>query len=103
FRRQVQQLTRLTNRPDFILLSGDLSDAATDGEYQAYQDAAADSIDTIWTSVGNHDIFNAGHSSYAEDIEHFRSYQAPEWYSFDWRGHHVVVIDDYDGGDLSPT
>lgn len=102
FRTQVQQLNRLTNRPDFILLSGDLSDAATDVEYQAYQDAAADSIDTIWTSVGNHDIFHAGHDVYAEDIEHFRSYQSPEWYSFDWRGHHVVVIDDYDGGEFSP-
>jgi outer membrane protein assembly factor BamB/predicted MPP superfamily phosphohydrolase len=103
FRAQVEQLNRLTNRPDFILLSGDLSDGGTDVEYQAYQDAAGDSIDTIWTSVGNHDIYRrGGNDDYAVEIEHFRTYQSPEWYSFDWRGHHVVVIDNYDGGDLNP-
>jgi outer membrane protein assembly factor BamB/predicted MPP superfamily phosphohydrolase len=106
FRAQVMQLNRLTKRPDFILLGGDLMDGGTEVEYQAYQDAIKDSIDTVWTSVGNHDIFRAGRPGdnfdYATEIEHFRTYQNPEWYSFDWRGHHIVVIENYDGGEFQP-
>ena len=103
FRAQVNQLNALSNRPDFIMLSGDLMDAGTVEEFEAYQDAAKDSIDAVFTSVGNHDVTGGPANDYAQDVENFRSYQGPEWYSFEWRGHHVVVIDNYDAGDLSPV
>ena len=103
FRAQVAQLNALSERPDFILLSGDLMDAGTVEEFNAYQDAVKDSIDTVFSSVGNHDVSGGPNNDYAEDIENFRHYQGPEWYSFEWRGHHVVVIDNYDAGDLSPN
>lgn len=54
--------------------------------------------------MGNHDFGGkAASEGYAGSLEYYRSNLAPEWYSFDRNGRHVVVLEDnYDASGLKP-
>lgn len=95
---QFQQLNALAPEPDFILLSGDLTYNATPTEFENYQSAAASSKYPIWTSPGNHELkYPTPQATYAEAIDNYRHFQGPEWYSFDYRNMHIVMLDNYRG------
>ncbi|MFD8457908.1 hypothetical protein [Streptomyces antimycoticus] len=47
--------------------------------------------------MGNHDFGGTATSQgYAGSLEYYRRNMAPEWYSFDRDGRHVVVLEDND-------
>ncbi|GAA3366022.1 hypothetical protein GCM10017744_071140 [Streptomyces antimycoticus] len=47
--------------------------------------------------MGNHDFGGTAISQgYAGSLEYYRRNMAPEWYSFDRNGRHVVVLEDND-------
>ncbi|MCP9212609.1 PQQ-binding-like beta-propeller repeat protein [Streptomyces cucumeris] len=54
--------------------------------------------------MGNHDFGGTQTSQgYAGSLEYYRRNLAPEWYSFDRNGRHVVVLEDnYDASGLEP-
>ncbi|WP_259670345.1 PQQ-binding-like beta-propeller repeat protein [Streptomyces sp. ID38640] len=54
--------------------------------------------------MGNHDFGGTTSSQgYAGSLEHYRRNLAPEWYSFDRNGRHIVVLEDnYDASGLKP-
>ncbi|MFE5122348.1 PQQ-binding-like beta-propeller repeat protein [Streptomyces sp. NPDC056669] len=54
--------------------------------------------------MGNHDFGGTATSQgYAGSMEYYRRNMAPEWYSFDRNGRHVVVLEDnYDASGLKP-
>jgi outer membrane protein assembly factor BamB/predicted MPP superfamily phosphohydrolase len=98
FHAQVEQLNKLSSKPDFVMISGDLTDAGTDEEYKAYQYGSAVSNVPVWTAVGNHEFnFLNNDGKYKSIIEKYRQYQGPEWYSFDYKNNHIVVLENYKG------
>ncbi|WP_406384765.1 PQQ-binding-like beta-propeller repeat protein [Streptomyces sp. NBC_01618] len=54
--------------------------------------------------MGNHDFGGTATSQgYAGSMEYYRRNLAPEWYSFDRNGRHIVVLEDnYDASGLKP-
>ncbi|MEU2242545.1 PQQ-binding-like beta-propeller repeat protein [Streptomyces sp. NPDC018338] len=54
--------------------------------------------------MGNHDFGGTATSKgYAGSLEYYRRNLAPEWYSFDRNGRHIVVLEDnYDASGLKP-
>ncbi|MCX5015384.1 PQQ-binding-like beta-propeller repeat protein [Streptomyces sp. NBC_00555] len=54
--------------------------------------------------IGNHDFGGTATSQgYAGSMEYYRRNLAPEWYSFDRGGRHIVVLEDnYDASGLKP-
>ncbi|MGW2415571.1 outer membrane protein assembly factor BamB family protein [Streptomyces tubercidicus] len=54
--------------------------------------------------MGNHDFGGTATSKgYAGSLEYYRRNLAPEWYSFDRNGRHIVVLEDnYDASGLAP-
>ncbi|MFI1398356.1 PQQ-binding-like beta-propeller repeat protein [Streptomyces sp. NPDC020681] len=54
--------------------------------------------------MGNHDFGGTATSQgYAGSLEYYRRNLAPEWYSFDRNGRHIVVLEDnYDASGLKP-
>ena len=75
----------------FIQVSGDLTNNATDAEFNTYKAATAQSEVPVWPAVGNHE-YSAG-STYADRINNYRNHVGPEWYSFDYGNRHFLVLE----------
>ncbi|MCA0757614.1 PQQ-binding-like beta-propeller repeat protein [Paenibacillus sp. N4] len=91
FSGQLSQVNALTEQPAFIAVSGDLTNRATDAEFQDYTAAASTSGIPVYPAVGNHDV--AAGTSYGVRLERYRSYLGPEWYSFDYGNRHFVTLE----------
>jgi outer membrane protein assembly factor BamB len=91
FTEQLKQINETTGNPAFIAVSGDLTNRATDAEFEDYTAATSTSELPIYPAVGNHD-FTAG-NGYGARIDNYRSYLGPEWYSFDYGNRHFVVLE----------
>ncbi|MFJ2959179.1 PQQ-binding-like beta-propeller repeat protein [Streptomyces sp. NPDC087270] len=91
--RYLEQIGALTAAPAFILNTGDLSFDGADGMFQGLLAALKNSPLPVWPVVGNHD--HGGGGSLGTD--RYRSYLGPEWYSFDYRGCHFVVLENNGG------
>jgi outer membrane protein assembly factor BamB/predicted MPP superfamily phosphohydrolase len=91
FTSQLTQINQSTGNPAFISVSGDLTNRATDEEYQDYTASTATSSLPVFPAVGNHD-FAAG-SDYQTRIDRYRKYLGPEWYSFDYGNRHFVTLE----------
>ncbi|MFC5651087.1 PQQ-binding-like beta-propeller repeat protein [Paenibacillus solisilvae] len=98
FLEQIKQLNDLTYDADFIFCNGDYSDQGTVEEFKAYMDVTTLSSLMIWPSVGNHDVRDSlGDQSYKSYIDNYRKFIGPEWYSFDYRDYHIVVLENWIG------
>ena len=91
FTDQLKQINETTGEPAFIAVSGDLTNRATDAEFEDYTAATATSELPVYPAVGNHD-FTAG-KDYSARIDNYRSYLGPEWYSFDYGNRHFVMLE----------
>ncbi|WP_152966722.1 PQQ-binding-like beta-propeller repeat protein [Sporosarcina globispora] len=91
FTDQLKQINESTGDPAFITVSGDLTNRATDAEYQDYTASTATSALPVYPAVGNHDF--APGSNYQTRIDRYRNYLGPEWYSFDYGKRHFVVLE----------
>ncbi|MEV6412301.1 PQQ-binding-like beta-propeller repeat protein [Kribbella sp. NPDC051718] len=89
-----EQITEInTTRQDlaFIQVSGDLTNNATDAEFDYYKASTANSKVPVWPAVGNHEY--AAGATYAERIDNYRKHVGPEWYSFDYSDRHFLVLE----------
>lgn len=66
FRAAVEQINRLTPRPDLVLLSGDLVEAGTPEEYAVARDLLAGLRAPLLLIPGNHDEREAFRSSFCD-------------------------------------
>ncbi len=88
---QIQEINSTQQDVPFIQVSGDLTNNATDAQFNTYQAATAQSEVPVWPAVGNHE-YSAG-STYADRINNYRNHVGPEWYSFDYGNRHFIVLE----------
>lgn len=91
FASQMDQLNAFSRPADFLLVPGDQTHNATEAEFDAYERVAATSDRPIHPVAGNHELTSG--DSYAAWIDRYRRRLGPEWYSFDHRGRHFVVLE----------
>jgi outer membrane protein assembly factor BamB len=90
---QIRQINSTGREIGFITVSGDLTNNATDAEFQMYRNGTAESDLPVWPAVGNHEYFSGGGTSYAARIDNYRRYVGPEWYSFDYGDRHFLILE----------
>jgi outer membrane protein assembly factor BamB len=91
---QIREINSTGRELGFITISGDLTNNATDAEFQLYCSGTAESDVPVWPAVGNHEYFSGGGTSYAARIDNYRRYVGPEWYSFDYGDRHFLILED---------
>ncbi|MFH8735325.1 MULTISPECIES: outer membrane protein assembly factor BamB family protein [unclassified Streptomyces] len=94
------------------IATGDLTvtDYAEEPRRQGAYDLFSKGLETgrlghpFYPVMGNHDFGGTATSKgYAGSMEYYRRNLAPEWYSFDRNGRHIVVLEDnYDASGLGP-
>ncbi|MDO5500988.1 MAG: metallophosphoesterase, partial [Propionibacteriaceae bacterium] len=90
---QIEEINTTHEKLGFIAVSGDLTNNATDAEFERYKAATALSELPVWPAVGNHEYFGGGGSDYASRINNYRRHVGPEWYSFDYGNRHYLVLE----------
>jgi 3',5'-cyclic AMP phosphodiesterase CpdA len=90
---QIQQINTTDRELGFITVSGDLTNNATDAEFQLYRSGTAESDVAVWPAVGNHEYFSGGGTTYAARINNYRRHVGPEWYSFDYGDRHFLILE----------
>ncbi|MCI2420256.1 PQQ-binding-like beta-propeller repeat protein [Saccharopolyspora sp. K220] len=90
---QIAEINSTSQGLAFVQISGDLTNNATDAEYDYYRAATARSTVPVWPAVGNHEYYRGGGTTYPEVIENYRRYLGPEWYSFDHGDRHFIVLE----------
>lgn len=88
---QIREINSTGTDLRFIAVSGDLTNDASQGQFNSYRNATAGSEVGIWPAVGNHEY--SGGSAYADRIENYRKNVGPEWYSFNYGNRHFVVLE----------
>ena len=102
------------NKPDFVLVTGDLvkdalrvSEKEATGYYDLYVKEIQKFSVPVWSVPGNHEIFGIerhlslvgkDHPLYGKKMYHH--YLGPNYYSFNYGGIHFVGLDDVDFEDL---
>lgn len=94
---QMREINSTSGELDFVQVSGDLTNNATDAEFASYRSGTAASDVPVWPAVGNHEYFFGGGTSYAERIDNYRRHVGPEWYSFDHGDRHFLVLENNGG------
>lgn len=88
---QIEEINSTKQHLAFIQVSGDLTNNATDSEFEFYKASTAGSKVPVWPAVGNHEY--AAGSTYAARINNYRKHVGPEWYSFDYSDRHFLVLE----------
>ncbi|MFC5648810.1 PQQ-binding-like beta-propeller repeat protein [Paenibacillus solisilvae] len=91
FTGQLAQLNELTGAPAFITISGDITNGASDAEFNDFLASTSTSIHPVYPAVGNHDF--TGGADFAARIDRYRTYLGPEWYSYDYGDRHFIVLE----------
>lgn len=93
WKEQVAEINSTSQNLGFVQVSGDLTDRATDAEFENYRAGTSASRVPVWPAVGNHEYFYGGAATYQARIDNYRRYVGPEWYSFDYGNRHFVVLE----------
>lgn len=93
WKAQMTEINSTSQNLGFVQVSGDLTDRATDAEFENYRAGTATSRVPVWPAVGNHEYFYGGAATYPARIDNYRRYVGPEWYSFDYGNRHFVVLE----------
>lgn len=88
---QIAEINTTRKELAFIQVSGDLTNNATDAEFEYYKASTAASKVPVWPAVGNHEY--AAGATYAARINNYRKHVGPEWYSFDYSDRHFLVLE----------
>ncbi|GLW98845.1 PQQ-binding-like beta-propeller repeat protein [Microtetraspora sp. NBRC 16547] len=91
FEGAVAELNQLSDQPEFMIVSGDLTQNSTEQEFVRYTTTTATSRVPVWPAVGNHDFSNQ------PLYTNYRKFLGPEWYSFDYGNRHFVVLENTSG------
>lgn len=78
---------------DFVVATGDLTNAGVDAELAAYRDVVASSPVRVVSIPGNHDHHQALAAATDGEPLPYERFLGPRWFSFDHGGVHVVAID----------
>ncbi|WP_165367674.1 PQQ-binding-like beta-propeller repeat protein [Phytoactinopolyspora endophytica] len=91
----------------FVLVAGDLTNYATEEEFDDYLAAITASDIPVWSIPGNHDLTarvpggpypkQSPATQYRDVIANYRKKIGPEWYSFQYGRQHFVVLENYRG------
>ena len=90
---QIAEINSTSEGLAFVQISGDLTNNATDAEFDFYRSATAKAKVPVWPAVGNHELYRGGGTTYAEVIDNYRRHLGPEWYSFDQGNRHFLVLE----------
>lgn len=93
WKAQMAEISSTAQDLGFVQVSGDLTDRATDAEFESYRTGTAASPVPVWPAVGNHEYFYGGEPTYPARIDNYRRHVGPEWYSFDYGNRHFVVLE----------
>ncbi|GGL04234.1 hypothetical protein Sme01_66340 [Sphaerisporangium melleum] len=88
---QIREINSTGTDLRFIAVSGDLTNDASQGQFDTYRRGAQQSAVGVWPAVGNHEY--ASGSAYEDKIENYRRNVGPEWYSFNYGNRHFVVLE----------
>ncbi|AOT02554.1 outer membrane protein assembly factor BamB family protein [Arthrobacter sp. U41] len=88
---QIAEINSTQQDLAFIQVSGDLTNNATDTQFNTYKAGTAKSKVPVWPAVGNHE-YSAG-TDYSARINNYRNHVGPEWYSFDYGDRHFLVLE----------
>ncbi|GII33910.1 outer membrane protein assembly factor BamB family protein [Planotetraspora mira] len=88
---QIREINSTGTDLRFIAVSGDLTNDASQGQFDTYRRGAQQSAVGVWPAVGNHEY--ASGSAYADKIDNYRKNVGPEWYSFSYGNRHFVVLE----------
>jgi outer membrane protein assembly factor BamB/predicted phosphodiesterase len=88
---QIQEINSTRQNLAFIQVSGDLTNNATDSQFDFYKAGTKGSKVPVWPAVGNHEY--AAGTTYADRINNYRKHVGPEWYSFDYSDRHFLVLE----------
>ncbi len=113
---RIQKLREIVeaNKPDFLLITGDLvkdalrvSEKEATGYFELYKKEIQKFSVPVWNVPGNHEIFGIerhqslvgkDHPLYGKKM--YQHYLGPNYYSFNYGGIHFVGLDDVDFEDL---
>ena len=88
---QIREINSTGTDLRFIAVSGDLTNDASQGQFDTYRRGTQQSGVGVWPAVGNHEY--ASGSVYADRIDNYRKNVGPEWYSFNYGNRHFVVLE----------
>jgi len=81
-----------TLSPDFVIATGDLVEFPSDAAYQNYTSIVSQLDAPLYNVIGNHDDnFTVNPEDYAGLYEKYT--KRPSYYSFDWKGYHLIILD----------
>ena len=82
-----------TASPDFVVVTGDLTNMGTQPELESYQAAVASAPAPVFSVFGGHDGNVERRSSNADTpcTRNFEATLGPTYYSFDWGAYHFIV------------
>lgn len=86
----LKQLTEQVNglRPDFVLFAGDLTEMATEHEYDLFDEGVRDLRPPAKLIMGNHDLYR----SVAGSLDRFRRRYGPDTYVFTYNNCDFIAI-----------
>ena len=76
----------------FIQVSGDLTNNATDAEFEYYKAGTA-ALEGAGLAGRRQPRVLGGGATYADRIDNYRKHVGPEWYSFDYGDRHFLVLE----------
>ncbi|WP_157556080.1 outer membrane protein assembly factor BamB family protein [Herbidospora yilanensis] len=88
---QIREINSTGTDLRFIAVSGDLTNDASQAQFDTYRRGTQQSAVGVWPAVGNHEY--ASGSAYADRIDNYRRNVGPEWYSFSYGNRHFVVLE----------
>ena len=93
----------INNLPvDFVVDTGDLVESPSDEAYQNYISITSELDAPLYNVMGNHDDnFSKNPSDYADLYK--KHINRSTYYSFDWKGYHLIVLDSIKPGAHSGT
>ncbi|TDD49698.1 hypothetical protein E1286_13315 [Nonomuraea terrae] len=88
---QIREINSTGTDLRFIAVSGDLTNDASQGQFDTYRRGTQQSAVGVWPAVGNHEY--ASGATYPDKIDNYRKNVGPEWYSFNYGNRHFVVLE----------
>ena len=90
-----EEIVRRSPEVDFVVATGDLTNAGLDEEFAAYREVVAAAPLPIISIPGNHDHHEAKPAADAGEPLPYERFLGPRWFSFDRDGVHFAAIDWY--------
>ena len=90
------EATRLSSKPRFLIVSGDLVMYGWLREFEWYTDAMTALTIPIWNVIGNHDALYGRYTPMKRrSVHHFNQFLGPEYFSWNYGGRHFVAYNAY--------